>query len=90
MSFAVYLGIHECSVDNRGCGGNSLCLVTDGVTGVCSCPTLLATKQGRRRGNSFHDCIGTVFVHHIILYPLMHVCKRGGGESCTLTLCTCV
>ena len=77
LLFAVCLGVHECSVNNRGCGGNSLCLVTDGVTGVCSCPTLLVTNQGRQRGNSFHDCIGTVFLRLVLL---MHVCK--GGESC--------
>ena len=59
MMMRVFLiGIHECSVNNRGCGGNSLCLVRDGVTGVCSCPTLLTTRIGRLGGDTFHDCIG--------------------------------
>ena len=53
-----HLGIHECSVNNGDCGGNSLCLVADGVTGVCGCPTLLITRPTQLRRNTFHDCIG--------------------------------
>ena len=61
----LFAGVHECSVDNRGCGGNSLCLVTDGVTGLCTCPTLLVTKQGQQRGGPFHECIGTLCNVHV-------------------------
>lgn len=60
----IVLGNHECSVNNGGCGGNSLCLVADGVTGMCSCPTLLVTSKGQQLGATFHDCIGTLMYIH--------------------------
>ena len=60
------LGIHECSVNNGDCGGKSLCLVADGVTGVCSCPTLLLPKPGQLRRNTFQDCIGLLCMLNII------------------------
>ena len=52
------LGIHECSVNNGDCGDRSLCLVADGVTGVCGCPTLLLEKQQQLPGPTSHNCIG--------------------------------
>ena len=52
------LGIHECSVNSGNCGGNSLCLVADGVTGVCSCPTLLIEKQEQIQEKTVQTCIG--------------------------------
>ena len=60
-------GIHECGVNNGDCGGKSLCLVADGVTGVCSCSTL----QGQLLGNT---CIGLLCVHNFMcLFVLRHI-----------------
>ena len=58
MYVHVHVGVHECSINNGDCGGKSLCLVANGVTGVCSCPTLLVPKQGQLSGRTFHDCTG--------------------------------
>ncbi len=45
LSGFVLLGLHECSVDNRGCGGGAVCLVETGVRGACVCPPLEASAN---------------------------------------------
>ena len=67
--FIVHVGIHECSVNNNDCGGNSLCLVANGTTGVCSCPTLSVLTHELQDGKTIQSCIGLLWMLNIIINP---------------------
>lgn len=58
VKFLFSIGYHQCSVNNGDCGENSLCLVADNVTRVCSGPSLSATSKAQQLDATSHDCTG--------------------------------
>ncbi len=58
LSGFVPSGLHECSVDNKGCGGEAVCLVETGVRGACVCPPLEASSTETDDGIKHITCAG--------------------------------